>query len=85
MFERPAVGAGPVDRTEQLVEQVAVAVLDVNEVEACVLGEDSCLDVRPDQPIEVVVREHDGCVGCDPSVEHRMVVGDQWLRRSLWS
>ena len=82
MLERPAVRAGPVDRAEQLVEQVAVAVLDVDEVEACVRREDSCRDVRLDELVEVVVGEHDRCLGRDPSVEHRMVVSDQWLRRS---
>ena len=34
VLERPAVRAGPVDRAEQLVQQVAVAVLHVDEVEA---------------------------------------------------
>ena len=34
MLERSAEGARPVDRPEQLVEQVAMAVLHVDEVEA---------------------------------------------------
>ncbi len=82
MLERPAVGARPVDRAEQLVEQVAVAVLDVDEVEAGVGGERRPPRRRRATSSSRSSSERTRCVGGDPSVEHRVVVGDQRLRRA---
>ncbi len=45
----------PVDRTEQLVEQVAVAVLHVDEVEAGALRELGGAGERLDERVEIVV------------------------------
>ena len=45
MLERPAEGARPIDRPEQFVEQVPVAVLHVDEVEARVGREHRRIDV----------------------------------------
>ena len=45
VLERPAEGARSIDRPEQLVEQVPVAVLHVDEVEARVRGERGRVDV----------------------------------------
>ncbi len=39
VLEAAAVGTGAVDGAQELVAQVAVTVLDVDEVEACLLGE----------------------------------------------
>ena len=80
MLERPAVRARPVDGAEQLVEQVAVTVLDVDEVEARVGGERGGVDVGRDERVEVVVGEERRRLGADALVEHGMVVGDPRLR-----
>ena len=53
-----AVAAGPVDRAEQLVQEVAVAVLDVDEVEPGLGGEHGGVDVALDQRVELVVGQH---------------------------
>ncbi len=55
VLERPAVGARPVDRAEQLVEEIAVTVLDVDEVEPGVGGERRGVGVGRDERVEVVV------------------------------
>ena len=68
VLERPAVGAGPVDRAEQLVEEVAVAVLDVDEVEPGVGGEHGGVDVGRDERVEVVVGEERCVVRADTRV-----------------
>ena len=78
----PPKRARSIDRAEQLVEQVPVAVLHVDEVEARVGREHGRVDVGLDELVELVVREHDGRLGRHPPVEHGMVVGDQWLRRA---
>ena len=65
---------------EELVEQVAVAVLDVDEVEARLLREHGGGDVALGQFVELVVAEHRLRVDADARVEHRVGVGGprQW-------
>ena len=70
-----AVPAGPVVGAQQLVEQVAVAVLHVDEVEARLLGQHGRLDVLLGQLVELVVAEHVGGPRPARAVEHRMAVG----------
>ena len=82
MFERPAVWPWAIDRAQQLVEQIAVAVLDVDEVEACVRGERGRIGVGLHERIEVVIRQFHGRVGRDALVQHGVVVRDTWLRRA---
>jgi hypothetical protein len=64
-----------VDRPEQLVAQVAVAVLHVDEVEPGLLGEDGSGDEGVDQVVELVVGQHRSVVAldADATVEDRMV------------
>ena len=82
MLERPAVCPRAVDRAEELVEEVAVAMLDVDEVEPGVGGEGGGVDVGGDERVEVVVGQDRGGIGADALIEHRMVVGDAGLRRT---
>ena len=79
MFERAAVRAGTLDRAQQFVEEVAVAVLHVDEVEASVGGKCSGVRIGVDQLVEVVVREDDRGLRCDAFVEYRVVVRDPRL------
>ena len=55
VLEAAAVRAGPVAGTEQFVQQVAVALLDVDEVEADGPGQARGGDVVVDQPLQLVV------------------------------
>ena len=65
--KRSAVAPGSVDCAEQLVEQVAVAVLHVDEVEAGVGGQHRGGHVRAcDQRVELVVGEDDRVVDRRP-------------------
>ncbi len=82
MFERAAVRAGSIDGPEQLVQEVAVAVLHVDEVEARVGRECSGIHVGVDQRVEVIIGQDDDRFRCHALVEHRVVVRDLWLRRS---
>ena len=58
VLERPAVTARSRARAQQLVAEVAVAVLHVDEGEARAIGGESRGgDELLDQPVEVVIRE----------------------------
>ena len=68
-------GRGP--RAEQLVPEVAVAVLDVDEGEARLARAHRRGDEVVDQPIELVVGEDRPIVGdADARVEDRVAIGD---------
>jgi hypothetical protein len=65
------------------VQQVSMAVLEVDEMKADAPGHLCRGDKAVDQPPQAVVRQHDrGLVGRDaePGVQERMVVGDARLR-----
>ena len=77
MLEGAAVVAGAVDGAEQLVEEVAVAVLDVDEVEPGVAGAHGGVHEVDGQAVELAVGEAAGDVGRDAPVELGMAAGDQ--------
>ena len=58
VLERPAVASRTLAAAEQLVPEVAVAVLHVHEREPRVPRELRCVDESLDQPIEIVVAQH---------------------------
>ncbi len=82
MFERSAVRTVAIDGAEQLVQQVAVAVLDVDEVEARFGSQHGGVGVRRDELVEVAVRQHDGRVDGDTLIEHGVVECELRLRRA---
>ena len=38
VFQAAAIGAGPVDRAQEFVAEIAVAMLDIDEIKAALLG-----------------------------------------------
>ena len=69
---------------EEFVEQVAVAVLQVDEVEALGLGESSGPGVVVDQPLELPILPHRGVVGdADARVQKGVPEGDARRRSRL--
>ena len=80
VLERSAVASRPLPRAEQLVPEVAVAVLDVDEREARVPRELRRVDESLDQPIEIVVGQHPHARREAP-IEVRMRVGGERRRR----
>src|SRR5436190_4078262 len=82
VFEAAAVRSRSVDRAEELVQQVAVAVLHVDEVVSGAGREHGGAAERLDQLVKILVRQHDGGVGPDAAVEDRMVVREARLRRA---
>ena len=80
MLEVAAVPAASVDRAEQLVQQVAVAVLHVDEVEAGVGGERGGVGEPLDEGVELVVGEHARSPPRARAVEDGVVVRDARLR-----
>ena len=80
VVERAAVAAGAVAGGEQLVEQVAVAVLDVHEVEAGVGGEPGGVDVALDEPVQLLVVQDRRGACADAPVQHRVAL-DRARRR----
>ena len=79
VLERAAVAAWPTVAAQQLVPQVAVAVLHVHEIEPGARGVRRGLDEIVHHSIEFPVGE-DGFVGCNPQsrIEHGMPVRDPW-------
>ena len=75
VLEAAAVLAGAVDGAQELVAQVAVAMLDVDEVEAGPLGEPGGPHEVGDDPLDLAVA-HDGVVagGVVALVEQRVMV-----------
>ena len=69
-----AVGAGAIGGRQQLVEEVAVAVLHVDEVEPGLLGQHRRRHVLLDQLVELVIGEHGAGPGADATVEDRVLV-----------
>src|SRR5204862_6831333 len=63
VFEAAAVRSRSVDRAEELVQQVAVAVLHVDEVVSGAGREHGGAAERLDQLVKILVRQHDGGVG----------------------
>ena len=81
--EVAAEPAGPHASAEELVQQVAVAGLDVDELEADLVGQPGRGDVRVDQPLQIVVGPDDRIVvrvDAELGVQQRMVVGDPRLQ-----
>ena len=78
--EVAAVATRAVDRGQQLVQQVAVAVLDVHEVEPGPPGQHRGPHVVVDQGVELGVGQHGrvaaGPAPSPPGVEQRVAVGD---------
>ena len=72
----------PVVAAEEFVEQVTVAVLDVDEVETRLLCEHGGRDVPLGQLVEFIVAEHRLRVDADSRVEHRVGVGGPRQRRA---
>ena len=68
-------------RAQQLVEQIAVTVLDVHELKPDVLRQPRGMHELVDQPVELVIGEDAHARGEAP-VEHRMRVGCE-RRRSV--
>ena len=86
--EVAAVGTGAIAGRQQLVEQVAVAVLHVDEVEPGPPGQHRGPHVVVDQGVELGVAEHRRVArrsGLEPdaAVEQRMAVGDARARRAV--
>ncbi len=78
--EVAAVATGSLVRREELVQEVAMAVLHVDEVEAR-LGRDARgRRVGPDQVVEPRVRDDVRVGRADGAVEQRMAVRDLWCR-----
>ncbi len=74
---RPAPAPAALPRAEEFVEQVAVAVFHVDEVEASRLRERGRPGERLDQRIDLVIREHRSVVGdADTAIEQRMPLRD---------
>ena len=74
-----AVAARPVVRAEEFVQQVPVAVLDVDEVESGFGCEDRRVDVRAREFVEFVVGEELRVARVDACVEERVPVRDTGL------
>ena len=72
VLEGPTVAARAVAGAQQLVAEIAVAVLDVDEVEAGSAGQPRRLDEVVDQAVELVIGDHPDPVGEAP-VENRVV------------
>ena len=79
VLEAAAVAAGPVVRREELVAQVAVAVLHVHELEAGALGQHRGPHVVLGQPVEVLVGQ-DPDAGGEAPVEDGVGEGHERLR-----
>jgi len=75
VLEAAAVAAGPVDRAEEFVAQIAVAVLEIDECEPGTLGQRGCAREVLDEAGDVIVAEQ-RIVGRDAElpVEQRVVV-----------
>ena len=78
-----AVLTRAIHRGEQLVQQVTVAVLDVDEVEPGVCREHRRVGEPLDQVVEFAVREHLRRSGTDAGVENRVLVGRARLGRAV--
>src|SRR5690606_40848142 len=77
VLERAAVGAWTRAGAQQLVSEIAVAVLDVDEREAGARGERRRADEVVDERVEAGVGDHGRVAGHpNPPVEQRMTVGD---------
>ncbi len=71
-----AVPPRAVVTAEKFVQEVAVAVLDVDEVEPGLVGEDRGVDVARGEFVELVVGEQLGVAGADAFVEKGVAVRD---------
>jgi hypothetical protein len=80
-----SVPAVAVVSRQQFVQQVAVAVLDVDEVEPGLPGEHGGVHVVLGEPVEFVVGQHRCGVDADAAVEQRVRVGRPRQRRSVGS
>ena len=58
VFQAAAIGAGPIDGAEEFVAEIAVTVLDVDEIVAAGLGALRGDDIVIDQPLDLVVADH---------------------------
>lgn len=77
VFEGAAVLAGASVGAEEFVEEVAVAMFDVDEIGAGFGGEGGCFNIGFDQLLEFVVREDGGVRGdAEFFVENGMAIGD---------
>ncbi len=82
VVERSAVAAWPAARAQQFVAEIAMAVLQVDELEAEVGREPRGGDEVFAQPVELIVGQHAHAAG-EPVVEERMLVGDERVRRMV--
>ena len=78
--EVAAVATRPVEGAQQLVAEVAVARLDVDEVETRFAREDRTVDERRHEFIELSVGQHRGFPGTGRAVEEWMTVRGTWCR-----
>ena len=60
VFQAAAISAGPIDRAQEFVAEIAVAMLDIDEIEAALVGALGCDDVVFDQPLDLVVADRQG-------------------------
>ena len=83
VLQAAAVRTGPVDRAEEFVAEIAVAMLDVDEIVTAGLGALGRDDIIVDQPLDLVVADH-GPVRriAEFAIEQRMVIGDDRIR--IW-
>ena len=80
VFEAAAIRSGPVDGAEEFVAEIAVAVLDVDEIVAALLGALGRDHVVVDQPLDLVVADHRPARRiAELAVEQRVVIGDDRL------
>src|SRR5207244_5343623 len=76
ILETTAEGARSCPGRQQLTEQVAVALLDVNEIEADAPGEAGGRDVGVDEPAQgIVVEQRIGRVDARERIEEGVVKG----------
>ncbi len=81
-MEVTAEPTGAVVTGEQFVEQVPVAVLDIDELEPGMLGKHPRNDVVLGEFVEFVVGEHGVGIGSDAAVEQWMRVRSSRQRRT---
>jgi len=81
--EVAAEPAGTDASAQELVQQIAVTGLDVDKLEADLLGQARRGDVSINQPLQVVIGPDDGIVlrsDAELGVQQRMVIRDSWLQ-----
>ena len=86
IFKRTAVGSGPCMGPEKFMQEVAMAVLDVDEVEAQLPGVDGARDEALDEIFDLGVFE-DRRIVCNANagIQQRVTKGDPWLEAAVFS